>query len=75
MPIPDGEQRITLLPCPFCGASGHTYLHKYPNGEVNPNTMIWHDDDCPLKYVIECFDYYPDEQALADAWTKRWDNA
>ena len=67
----NGEKHIALRPCPFCGASGSTYLREYPNGDINPATLIFHDEDCPLEHMIECFDEYPDEQALADAWNKR----
>lgn len=75
MAIPEGEKRLHLRPCPFCGADGHTYLRKYPNGDVNPVTMMFHDKECPLNHIIECFDEYEDEQALADAWNRRWEDA
>ena len=64
---------IRLLPCPFCGASGHTYLRSFPNGDTAPSMMLWHDDVCPLEHMIESFDDYADEQALADAWNRRWE--
>ena len=73
MAIHDGEKRISLHPCPFCGMSGHTYLRAFPNGDVEPSMMLFHDDSCPLEHMIECFDYYEDEQALADAWNRRWE--
>lgn len=75
MPIPDGEKNLPLRPCPFCGASGQTYLRKYPNRDVNPSMIMWHDEICPLYHMLECFDEYADEQALADAWNRRWEDA
>lgn len=73
MGIPANEKHIPLFPCPFCGATGHTYLRKYPNGETSPSMMLWHDDWCPMEHVIESFDNYEDEQALADAWNRRYE--
>lgn len=70
---PAEEKRLPLRPCPFCGKSGHTYIKTYPSGDTEPNVMIWHDDDCPLEHIIECFDYYEDEEALAAAWNRRYE--
>lgn len=67
------EKMIRLYPCPFCGASGHTYIRTYPNGDTAPSMMVWHDENCPFEHVIESFDDYEDEQALADAWNRRYE--
>lgn len=69
---PADEKRLPLDPCPFCGASGHTYIKVYPNGSTEPETAIWHYEDCPLNHVLNCFDYYEDEEALARAWNRRY---
>lgn len=71
--MPEGERRIKLLPCPFCGVKGHTYLRRWPGGEQSPSMMMFHKDTCVLEHVIEAFDEYPDEQALADAWNTRFE--
>lgn len=69
---PANEKRLPLDPCPFCGASGHTYIKVYPNGSTEPETAIWHYEDCPLNHVLNCFDNYEDEEALARAWNRMY---
>jgi len=70
--LPEGELRLKLLPCPFCGVSGHTYLHRWPNGETRPNMFLFHTENCIFEHLIESFDDFPDEQALANAWNTRY---
>ena len=41
------------------------------NGDTVPGMFLFHDENCVMEHVIESFDDYPDEQALADAWNRR----
>ena len=60
-----------LKPCPFCGASMEIGSWSYPGGAKRIEPSGWHDDNCPLDYVLWYFDDEWAEEMITESWNRR----
>ena len=68
-----------LKPCPFCGCQMIIKRRVYPNLSWRYAVDGWHDNGCPLQWLViepEDDDDNPlPPEEIAERWNRRWEDA